>query len=84
MTLDQIGAELGVGRERVRSLLAKAQQSGSLPEWTYGLEVRLANALVVAGFTNKDQLREAIVRGDRIRRFKAASLARVEEWLRQY
>lgn len=52
-----------------------------MPDWTDGLDLRTANVLLAAGFTGKDQVRQAIEEGSDIPRVKALRLEILREWL---
>ena len=62
-SLTAVGKRLGVGVERVRQLIKKADRYAMRPIWLEGLDdERLANILIRSGFTNVEQVRAEIER----------------------
>lgn len=80
-TLKDIGWALGMSQTRVTEMLKKADRDAAMPEWTIGLDIQIANALIAAGFTSKGQVREAIAKDESIPRVKAVRLGKVRKWL---
>lgn len=74
---------LGLSDGHLRRIAAKAKRDAAMPTWTAGLDIRIANVLMAAGFTDKDQVRQAIKQGRDIHRVKAIRLEIVREWLGQ-
>lgn len=77
----QIGASIGISHQRVWQILKKADRVAAMPEWTRGLDIQIANALIAAGFASKNQVRDAIIKGEQINRIKAFRLGIVRQWL---
>lgn len=80
-TLNEIGWLLGVSRTRVIGMLKKADRDAAMPGWTQGLDIQIANALISAGFTSKDQLRQVIENEEAIPRIKTIRLKIIQKWL---
>lgn len=80
-TLDEIGWALGMSPTRVFEMLKKADRDAAMPEWTRGLDIQIANALIAAGFTSKNQVREVIDNDESIPRVKAVRLEIIRQWL---
>jgi hypothetical protein len=78
---EKAGEVLGVSVSQMRRIMAKAKRDAAMPPWTAGLDIRTANVLLAAGFTDKDQVREAIQRGRDIPWLKALRLEIVRRWL---
>jgi hypothetical protein len=52
-----------------------------MPEWTRGLDIRIANALLASGFMSKDHVRVAVCYGEEIPRIRAGRLKILLDWL---
>ena len=83
-TYSEIGKLLGISPERARQLSSKGLRSMDLTDhWLNGLPSSgAASAILRAGFTSKDQLREAIDRSQEIKWVGKKSRLEVQEWLK--
>lgn len=72
---------LGVSLTRLRAIMAKAKRDAAMPEWTRGLDIRIANALLAAGFMSKDHVRVAVCYEEEIPRVKGVRLEILKNWL---
>lgn len=72
---------LGVSATRLRAIMAKAKRDASMPEWTQGLDIRIANALIAAGFRSKDHVCVAVCYGEDIPRIRGVRLEILKNWL---
>lgn len=77
------GRLLGKSDTEIRRILAKAKRDAAMPAWTAGLDIRTANVLLAAGFTDRSQVRQAIEQGRDIPRVRALRLEVLREWLGQ-
>jgi|CXWL01.1.fsa_nt_gi hypothetical protein len=66
-TFVAIAAELGVSKVRVSQIFHRAdrieRQSKQTNEWTYGLNKKYANALIAAGYVDKNGVRLGLASG---------------------
>jgi len=62
-------------------LTRKATRETAIPAWLNGLDMRVAHALLRAGFQSAEEVREAIAEGKVIDRVKARRLSMIEAWL---
>ena len=80
-TLSDVGAVLGVTRERARQILLQDEHNQAMPGWTKGLDVRTARILLAEGFKSKRKLKSAIECGARIHRISTLRLVELRRWL---
>ncbi|MCP5230680.1 MAG: hypothetical protein H6948_01055 [Zoogloeaceae bacterium] len=90
-TFKEVGEALGVSTERARQIFATAQRKKNAPRitWTDGLEPKLANALIAARYTSRDDVRAAVERGEiavkngrgTVPWIGPASVAEIRAWL---
>lgn len=66
-TFKEIGDHLGVSKSRASQIYYKAaryeRQGKKHNEWTYGLNQKVANALISAGFSSKEEVIEGLKSG---------------------
>ncbi len=64
-TFSEIGTVLDVSSGRARQIVAIAERRVRLnqqgPNWVQGLPTKLANALIAEGFTNKEEVHQALL-----------------------
>lgn len=80
-TLDEVGAALGVGRERARQILLQAKQNQGLPSWIQGLDVRTAKILLAQKYGSRRDVQAAMERGEYIARIGPTRLQALRLWL---
>lgn len=66
LTFREIGGRLGVSAGRASEIYRKQkrQLENPPPQWTEGLERKLANALAAAGYDSWDRIREGVLAGE--------------------
>jgi hypothetical protein len=77
----QIGVIPVASRDSLRDPARKAKKGVSIPTWLNGLDMRIAHALLRAGFESAEEVRDAIAKGKVIDRIKARRISTIEDWL---
>jgi hypothetical protein len=77
----QIGVIPVASHTHARNPVQKVKRGASIPVWLNGLDMRIANALLRAGFGSAEEVREAIAKGKAIDRVKARRISVIEAWL---
>ncbi|VAX06625.1 hypothetical protein MNBD_ALPHA03-1881 [hydrothermal vent metagenome] len=67
-TFKEIGVELNVSSGRAAQIYNKAMRlkrtEKSPPEWTHGLQTKVASSLLMSGYTSKEEVIEGLESGD--------------------